>query len=885
MNNTKETYLQSVQNQLVLFQRMLLFCFVFYTPSLAFSQSVDSLNLQSDSTVVIDSIGIDSFGFNIANHKSSLEDIVAYQADDSIVLNLEEKRAYLYGNAQIEYQAIKLRAEYIVVDFDNKDVFATGVIDDSTQKYTGRPEFEDAGKVYEADTMKYNFESKKGISYGVLTTEKDGYIHGDKVLRDSMENIYVKNARFTTCNLPEPHFYISADKIKVIPKKQIVTGPANLVIEGINTPLFVPFGFFPIPEKRKHGILFPSFGESPDRGFFLRGIGYYFPINEHLDLSIKGDVYFRGSFGLAATSNYYKRYKYRGRFGFTFNRNETGEPEASSYQVSNDFKVDWIYSRDSKAKPGSTFGADVHFVTRSFNKNNTSNYNDIISTNSTSSVSYTKSLLSNKLNLGVTSNMTQNLSTGDLNLTLPQLTANVSRQMPFKKFNSNNKTLRSFMRNMGISYSGTFRNEINTNDSLLVSSVGEIFNKPAVPSTESIWDDFKNGVSQAIPISTSFKAAKWITVSPNFTFNEYWYFKTTEKTWDDTNDTLLVNNDISGFSRGYSYQTSVGFSTILYGMKQFKKGKLMAIRHVMRPNISGVWKPDFNKNEKFGNRNVQTDTFGTISSYSIYESGILGRPSGGPQASLNFGMGNNLEIKVRSAKDTANGGIKKVKIIESLNINSGYNFLADSLNLSNFRLNGNTTILNRIRMNFSTTFDPYTYVWDSTGTVENPINQYLWNSSKKLGNFTSGSISISTNLNPDAFKRKTSDKVNDEELEYINNNIGDYIDFNLPWSLTLNYNLNATTPVLEESFITQSITFQGDVKLSENWKIGVSSGYDITQKELAFTSLEFFRNLHCWEMSFKWYPIQRQMFEFKIAVKSSTLQDLKLNRRRSWWDL
>ena len=422
---------------------------------LVLSQNIDSTSI---SKIDPDSISKDSISFSISNHQSDIEDQVEYDAEDSTILDLNAQKAYLYGKAQIIFQDIKLNADYIAIDFRTKDVFATGIVNDSTQNYIGRPAFDDDGKIYEADTMKYNFESKKGISYGVLTTEKDGYIHGKRVLRDSQENIYVKDAQFTTCNLPNPHFYIKADKINVIPGKQIITGPANVVIEGINTPLVVPFGFFPIPEKRKHGILFPTFGQSQERGYNLRGLGYYLPINDFFDVQIAGDIYFRGSWGFTLRSNYYKRYKYRGNLQFSFNRNEFGEPESPSFRVSNDYSLRWNYTKDAKSRPGSNFSANVNFVTSSFLKNNTTNYNDIISTNSNSSVSYSRGLFNRKINLSIASNINQNLSTGDLTMTLPQMTANMSRQMPFKSFNSKNKTLRSFLRNFGVSYQGTFRN-------------------------------------------------------------------------------------------------------------------------------------------------------------------------------------------------------------------------------------------------------------------------------------------------------------------------------------------------------------------------------------------------------------------------------------------
>ena len=845
------------------------------------AQSVDS---SQNFDIKTDSISEDSTLFSISSHQSDIEDQVEYDAKDSTIMDLNAQKAYLYGQAQIIFQDITLNADYIAIDFRTKDVFATGIIEDSTQNYIGRPAFDDAGKIYEADTMKYNFESKKGISYGVLTTEKDGYIHGERVLRDSQENIYVKNAQFTTCNLPDPHFYIKADKIKVIPGKQIITGPANLVIEGINTPLVVPFGFFPIPEKRKHGILFPTFGQSQERGYNLRGLGYYLPINDFFDVQIAGDIYFRGSWGFTLRSNYYKRYKYRGNLQFSFNRNEFGEPESPSFRVSNDYSLRWNYTKDAKSRPGSNFSANVNFVTSSFLKNNTTNYEDIISTNSNSSISYSRGLFNRKINLSIASNINQNLSTGNLTMTLTQMTARMSRQMPFKTFNAKNKTIRSFMRNFGVSYQGTFRNEIRTIDTTLIGGIQEqLSGKPSINST-NLREGIKNGISHRIPISTSFKALKWITVSPNFSFDEYWYLETTEKKWDDEKDSLITNS-IKGFDRAVSYRTSISLSTILYGMKIFKKeSKLQAIRHVIRQNMSAVYSTDFSTGEENGYRTVQTDTPQIFNSYSIYENGLLGRPSSGPQASINFGVGNNLEIKIKSQKDTSNGGIKKIKIIENLNIRSGYNFLADSFNLSTFSISGNTTILNKIRMTFGTSFDPYQWELDDNKTRSYRRRNYAINTMDKLGHFTQSNLSISTNLNPEAFKRKSSETANEQELEHINNNLQNYVDFNIPWSLSINYNMRASKPVLLEKSVTQSITFNGDIKLSENWKIGLNSGYDITKEELSLTSINFFRDLHCWQMNFEWYQIGRQMFSFGINVKSSTLQDLKLNRRRSWFD-
>lgn len=849
--------------------------------SLAPAARDTSLQERSDSAKIMQET--DSLAFNLANHKSDLTTNVAYEADDSIILDLPNKKAYLYGNAKIFYEEIKLNAHYIVIDFDNKDVFATGILDDTTGKYTGRPTFEDAGKIYEADTMVYNFDSKKGISYGVLTTEKDGFIHGKRVLRDSLEHIYVKDARFTTCNLPKPHFYISADKIKVIPRKQIITGPANLVIAEINTPLVVPFGFFPIPEKRKHGIIFPQFGESQQQGFNVRGLGYYFPISDYFDLQIGADIYSRGSWAGNLQSNYFRKYRYSGNLSFRYSNFKIGEPLSSSYSETQDYDLRWTYRRDNKAKPGTSFGANVRFLTSSSLKNNTTNYEDLVRTNSNSSINWGKSFFNNKLNIGVVSNMDQNLTTGKLNLTLPQLTANFGRQMPFKTFKSKNQTLKSFLNNLGISYQSTFKNEITTGDSILVSGVGEIFGRPTLSTPSNLRDDFRSGMSHVIPIATSFKALKWLTISPGFSFNEFWNFQTTNRLYDSELDTLFVRN-IGGFERAYNYSTSIGISTILYGIKTFKKqSKLQAIRHVVRPNFSAVWNPDFERLEESRKRQYIDQNLELIN-YNILDNQLMARPIRGKQASLNFGIGNNIEIKVLSAKDTANGGVKKVKIIENFNITSGYNFLADSFQLADFRMSGNTTILNKIRITFGTTFDPYTYQLDSTGKREFRRRTFALEGMNQLGNFKGSNLSISTNLNPQAFERKKSEAANEAELEFINNNMQNYVDFNLPWSLNINYNFRTGNTVLVEGMITQSITFDGDIKLSENWKVGINSGYNITAKEIALTSINLFRDLHCWQMNFEWFPIGRQMFSFGINVKSSTLQDLKLNRRRSWFD-
>lgn len=793
---------------------------------------------------------------------NGLDAKVAYKAEDSIYFDLRAKQVHLYHNARIEYETMVLEAEYIMIDFNRREVSAKHGYD-SAGKKSGIPVFTEAGKKYEADEMRYNFDTKKGVSKGVLTTENDGYVYGDKVLKDSAGQIFVRGARYTTCDDPDPHFYIHAEKFKIIPKKQVVTGPANLVVAGVKTPLIIPFGFFPLRSKQTRGILMPTYGETQDRGFFLRDFGYYTPVNDYMDLALLGTFYFRGSWGITARSSYKKRYKYNGNFNLSYNLNEFGEPESASYAKSGDVNISWAFNQDPKAKPGRNFNANVNFVSSNYLRNNSFQVNDIVRSNINSSVGYSKSFFNNKVNLAANGRMDQNVQTKNVNVSLPSLTLSVARYMPFE----NNLNAKQILKNLGISYQSNLDNRFEVQEQNLF--------KP------SVTDSMRNGMSHSLPVNTSFKAFKYFAVNPSINLNDYWYLKTIEKVWDTTRDTVITKQN-NGFERAMQYSASISLSTIVYGTKSFKKGAVYAIRHVMRPQIGAGWNPDYMGSERFGYRTVQSDTTGKTQRYSIFEEGIVGHPSGGPSASINFGLGNNLEMKIRSNRDTANGGVKKIKLIESFTINGNYNFLADSLRLSVLGMAGNTTLFDRIRLNFGGSLDPYKF--DSANNNFYRTNNLYLSEFKKLGRLTNARISMSTNLNPQANKKKTSATASEQELDMINSRPNSYIDFNIPWSLNINYNLTYSKP-FNEATLSQSFTFNGDISLTERWKIALSSGYDFTRKEFALTRVDFYRNLHCWEFSLGWIPVgPRQSFDFTIRVKSPTLQDLKLNRRAFWWD-
>jgi hypothetical protein len=824
--------------------------------------NVPSVGQNLDSTALKVVSATDS-SKKISANKNALDAKVLYKAQDSIYFDLKVKQVHLYHNAKIEYETMVLEAEYIIIDFNKREVFAQHGYD-SLGKKTGMPIFIDEGQKFEADKMSYNFDTKKGVSQGVITTENDGFVYGDKVVKDSAGQIYVRNAKYTTCDDPDPHFYIHAEKFKIVPKKQVVTGPANLVVAGVKTPLVIPFGFFPMKSKQSKGIILPTYGETQDRGFFLRDFGYYAPVNEFIDLTLLGTFYFRGSWGVAARSNYKKRYKYNGNLNLSYNLNEFGEPESPTYSKSGDVNINWTFNQDAKAKPGRSFNANVNYVSSNYLRNNSFQVTDIARSNINSSVGYNKSFSQGKVNLSANSRMDQNTQTKAVNVSLPSLTLSVARYMPFES----KPTTRQILKNFGLSYQSNMDNRFQVQEENLFK--------------RSVFDSMDNGIKHSLPIGTSFKALKYFSINPSISLNDYWYFKTINKSWDDAKDTLITN-ERSGFERAMQYSSSISMSTIIYGMKSFKKGPIYAIRHVIRPQISASWNPDYTKDGRFGYRTVQVDDTGRIQGYSIFDKGIQGYPGGGQVASLNFGLGNNLEMKIRSKTDTANGGIKKIKLIESFNINGGYNFLADSLKLSIISLSGNTTLFDRIRISFFGSMDPYAL--DSIGSNYYRINTLYYKQSNKLARFTDARVSMSTNLNPEANKKKKSDIGSEAELEMINNRPNAYVDFNIPWSLNINYNLTYSRPYEARGKISQSFTFNGDINLTERWKIALTSGYDFTRKEMSLTKVDFFRNLHCWEFSFGWIPVgPRQSFDFTIRVKSATLQDLKLNRRAFWYD-
>lgn len=803
--------------------------------------------------------------------KNALKSKVEYTAEDSIRFDVDKKMIYLYGKATVKYEDIDLKAEYININSETQVISAWGLLD-SLGKVVGKPVFTQNQTSFVADSMRYNYKTKRARISQVITQEGEGFIHGETIKKDANDNIFIRHGQYTTCNLEHPHFAINASKLKIIKNNKIVTGPAYLTIEDIPTPLAIPFGFFPNKKGRSSGIVIPTYGNSPSQGYYLKDGGYYFGINDHVDLTLLADIYSLGSYGVKAISQYNTRYKFNGAIDVGYSKNVFGtrffkDIPNSGYQSQNNFFIRWRHAKDNKARPGTNFSANVNAGSANYNSFNSQNPTLIVTNTFLSSIAYsvTKSWGGLSLNLG----HNQNTNTRDISITLPEGQFNINRFFPFqRKIQVGTK---KWYENIGVSANVNFRNQINTKDSTLLRA--------------STLRKLQNGVQATIAASTQFKVLKYFTFSPAINVVNRTYFATVEKHFDNATQTLVVDTNffwqnIANIRNRSEFNVSGTLSTRLYGMYEFKRGKIAAIRHVITPQLNLTYKPDFNT-QIFGYYGPN----GTYGAYSPYEIGVYGQPSVGRQGLVGLSLGNNLEMKVRDKKDTTGTGLKKVSVIDQLTIGSSYNIAADSLRWSVISISGRTTLFKKLGVNFSTTLDPYATV----NKVR--INQSNWKVNHSLLRVTTANLALNMSLKP---KDKSVVKKNltpDEEevLKKKNANPDLFVDFNLPYTLNISYNLNynpnAAGTTLSPKF-TQTLNFSGDVKITGKTKLGFSSGYDFINKQIAFTSLDIYRDLHCWELSANWIPFGfRKSYNINIRVKASVLQDLKLQRRRSWQDL
>ena len=793
--------------------------------------------------------------------EDAIEYPVEYQAEDSMVVDLTTEKVFLYGGAQVNYQQTQLNADYIELDLKNNHVSATG-LPDSSGTIVGEPIFKDGEQEFQTEKMTYNFETQKGKISEVKTQEGEGFIKGNEVKKVE-DKMFIHNGYYTTCNLERPHFSLATSKLKVIPKDKIVTGPVILKIGDVPTPLGLPFGIFSNKKGRSSGVLIPTYGDSRAQGFFLRNGGFYWGISDYVDARITGDIYSLGSWGLRAASSYRKRYKYKGSASLSYSKIKNGFEELPSFSESDEFFVKWRHNQDRKARPGSSFSANVNAGSRrNFERNLNSFNQDFLTNTFQSSITYSNAFPNKPYNLNVSARHNQNTRTGALNLSLPEVSFNVTRQQPFKSAGKiGNEWWRGIYKNFGISYAASASNQLRTYDSLF--------------TFDRIREDFQTGLSHSVPISTSFKLLKYLNVNPSFNYAEVWAIETTRRQVDPDSN-VVVDDVISGFERGASYNFNTALTTKFYSLYQYKRGAVKAIRHVMTPSISFNYQPEITTGLE-----SYLDTLGNEIEYSIFEGGLNGRPDRQESGRIGFNLINNIEMKVKSKKDTS--GLRKVKLLENLGFNTSYDVIADSLNWSPVSFNGRTRIGKLLNFQFNGNLDPYAI--DSSGRR---INTFQSDVEGKLFRLTAASAAVNFSLKGGKGDNKGNKKSKfgtDDELEEINAYPERYVDFNIPWSLNVSYNIRYSKPSFE-AITTQTLNFNGDLNLTENWKVGFNSGWNFEQKDFAYTSININRNLHCWQLAINWIPIGiRQSYNITLNVKASVLQDLKLNRRRDFFDV
>ncbi len=842
----------------------------------------DSLkkNSISDSIPADSSKIVPSSSFKVS--KDSLEAPVDYKARDSIVYDVTGRLVHLYGEAQVKYEAITVEGHYIQLDWNTNTMMAQAQLDTSGRMIR-KAMFQDGDQQFYAEQFRYNYKTRKGKTDAGKFKEGESYVLAKNVKNMPNNDLYIKDAKYTTCSLDHPHFHLAARRAKVVPDKVMVTGPANLVIMDIPTPLYVPFGWFPIKKGQRSGIVFPQYGEEQVRGFFLRNGGYYWAINDYMDLQLTGDIYSKGSWGVHAKSNYRRRYKYSGTYTLDFARNNEGERESPDFNTVNDFQVNWQHNQDPKARPSSRFTANVRFGTATYDRTFSTGQSAVLRSSLVSKISYSRSFPKKPFNFSVNLDHDQNLITGDINLTLPDINFGVSRIQPFKPKKAANLSKNRWYESIGVAYTLRATNRISGVDSTFFTA-----------------ETFKNaryGIQHSLPISASFNVFKYFSLVPRINYTERWYMRTIRKSFladtvfttvDDVIDTTLPGiqvDTVTGFKAGRDFNFGLDLSTKIYGLLQFKKGRLKAIRHVISPTLSFRYRPDFGADFWGYYREVQSDTAGNIQRYSIFEGSVFGGPPDGAQAGLGISLINNLHMKILSRKDTVNPE-KKVPIFENLTLSTFYNFIADSLRLDPINLNMVTSLFNKVSVNFRMTMDAYVY---NENNVR--INTFLWSDRKRFLQMRSASLALGTSLQSKKSQPlPDSDKGTENERNVVLTTPSNYYDFNIPWTMNVRYNITmargASGAPDSLRVSTNSVGLSFDVNVTKKWKLAVESGYDFVRRDFVYTNLNVIRDLHCWVLQFNFtpYPVEQQQYLIQLNVRSALLTDLKLTRRQSRFD-
>lgn len=863
-------------------------------------------NKQIDDSVRLDSIN--------RKKSSGINSPVTFSSEDSLVYSAGSKLARLFGDSRVKYENMDLSSDRIQMSLDSSLVHATGTVD-TTGKLFGTPVFEMGQTTYESDTMSFNFKTKKGFINNVYTEQDDGFLSSQNSKRDSSGVLYLEHGRYTTCDQDHPDFYIALSRAKVRPGKDVVFGPAYLVVADVPLPLAIPYGFFPFSKSYSSGFIMPSYGDETSRGFYLRDGGYYFAINDKWDLKLLGEIYTKGSWGVSVASNYRKRYKYNGSFFFSYQNTKNGDKGMPDYSEQTSFKLQWSHRQDSKSNPFSSLSASVNFASTSYERNNlNSMYNPQSYTQSlrTSSVNWSTTFSSLGMTLSGTANLSQNMIDSTINLQLPDLNISVSRFYPFKRKHLVGKE--RWYEKISVGYTGQFSNSINTKEDLLFKS--------------NLIKDWRNGFRHDIPISGNFTLFNYLNVNPSFSFTDRMYTNKVMKSWDEEAQREVADTTY-GFYNVYDWRLSLSASTKLYGFwvpsKKIFGDKIQAIRHVMTPQVTFSYSPDFST-PRYGYYSTyqKTDADGNVSlvEYSPYSNALFSVPGRGKTGNITFDLSNNIEMKVKSDKDST--GFKKISIIDELGINMGYNMAAKEKPWSDLQVRLRLKWWKSYTFNMTAQFATYAYELDENGTPY--VGNHTEYSKGRFGRFQGMSQNFSFTLNPEKLKKlfgkggdeddDTRKEVDEEDNTDVESNVDDdltrgqhaarkknagkaetdedgYMKFSMPWSLTVGYGISMSEDRTVSKFnkktmrypykFTQNLNFSGNIRISDGWNISFSSGYDFERHDISMTTASLSRDLHCFNMSCSVVLAPYTSYNFSFRCNAATLTDaLKYDKRSGY---
>lgn len=868
-------------------------------------------NKQIDDSIYLDSLN--------RQKKNGIDAPVTFSANDSMVYDAQNKTAFLYGTSNVKYENMDLKSERIYLNMDSSLVHATGVRDTATKGLTGTPVFSMGSDNYESDTMAFNFKSKKGLIQNVTTQQQEGFLSSQLSKRNDKGEIFLKHGRYTTCDKDCPDFYIALSRAKVRPGKDVVFGPAYLVVADVPLPLAIPYGFFPFSKKYSSGFIMPSYGDESTRGFYLRDGGYYFALSDKWDLKLLGEIYTKGSWGLSVATNYRKRYRYNGTFYAAYQDTKTGDKGLPDYTRQQSFKIQWSHRQDQKASPYSSLAASVNFATSSYERNNLGSlYNPqtLTQTTRTSSVSWGTNFSSIGLSLSATANLNQNMSDSSIALTLPDLNISLSRFYPFKRRHA--VGAERWYEKISVSYTGQISNSINTKEDRLLRS--------------NLIKDWRNGMQHRIPVSGNFTLFNYINVSPSFNFTDRMYTNKVTKSWNRATQ-KEVSDTTYGFHNIYNWDLSLSASTKLYGMfipnRKIFGDKIQAIRHVITPSVSFSYAPDFGSS-RYGYYSTyqRTNADGSVElvDYSPYSNGLYSVPGRGKTGNVSFSFDNNIEMKIKSDKDST--GIRKISIIDNLGFRMSYNMAAKEKPWSDLSVDLRLKWWKNYTFNLNAVFASYAYELDSNG--EPYVGNHTYWGMGKIGRFQGMSQNISYTLTPEKIKKlfggggdddDTKSKRNDPEAEGVDtdieSNVDDdmiegqrsarrkgsghkaktdddgYMSFSMPWSITFGYGItmresndinrfNYKTMRYPYTF-SQTLNFSGNLRISDGWNISFSSGYDFEHHALSMTTASLQRDLHCFNMSCQVVLAPYTSYNFTFRCNASTLTDaLKYDKRSGY---